>query len=236
MRCDACSAIRFDGEVKDGGAMMQMETPRQSLRERQRQERAALILQAAEEVLSEKGYHDTSMDEIAARVGIAKGTVYLHFPSKEDLVFALFERELETFLLTVDQILIQETSARNRLEAILHNLYKGLLGKRIQLLLALYTSMEVGHELLKKKGQIQYCVERLAAQVTVLLEEGKVSGDFDTSLPTPVMLSTFFSLLSPRAYKRLVVEEQMSLEELVRHLAHFYFKGIAADSISVDSE
>ncbi len=74
--------------------MIHTGTPHRSLKERQRQERAALILQAAEEVLAEKGYHETSMDEIAARVGVAKGTVYLHFPSKEDLVFALFEQEL----------------------------------------------------------------------------------------------------------------------------------------------
>ncbi len=77
--------------------MIHTGTPHRSLKERQRQERAALILQAAEEVLAEKGYHETSMDEIAARVGVAKGTVYLHFPSKEDLVFALFEQELVTW-------------------------------------------------------------------------------------------------------------------------------------------
>ncbi len=73
-----------------GDAMMQPVTAPRSLKEKQRQEREALILQAAEEVLMEKGYHETSIDEIAARVGIAKGTVYLHFPSKEDLVIGLF--------------------------------------------------------------------------------------------------------------------------------------------------
>ena len=76
---------------------MQSEPVSRSLKERQRKERADLILQAAEEVLSERGYHEMSIDEIAARVGIAKGTVYLHFASKEDLVFALFEREVQTF-------------------------------------------------------------------------------------------------------------------------------------------
>ena len=60
-----------------GDAMMQPVTAPRSLKEKQRQEREALILQAAEEVLMEKGYHETSIDEIAARVGIAKGTVYL---------------------------------------------------------------------------------------------------------------------------------------------------------------
>src|SRR5581483_8243141 len=63
--------------------------PTLSLKERQRQEREQLILRAARELLMERGYHDMSIDEIAERVGISKGTVYLHFASKEDLVLAL---------------------------------------------------------------------------------------------------------------------------------------------------
>jgi TetR/AcrR family transcriptional regulator, fatty acid metabolism regulator protein len=207
---------------------MQKEIPRQSLRERQRKERENLILQAAEEVLSEKGYHETSMDEIAARVGIAKGTVYLHFPSKEDLIFALFERELQTFLHLVDEAAVREGSVRSRLETILHGLYRGLIGKRLQLLISLYTNQEIRQELLEKKQQVHVCLEQVAAQVSALLEEGKAKGEFDTAIPTPVMLTLFFSLFSPLGYKRLIVEDHMPVEELVGYLADFYFKGIAA--------
>src|SRR5216684_3559579 len=106
---------------------MQTEIPRQSLKEKQRREREDLILQVAEEVLTEKGYHDTSMDEIAARVGIAKGTVYLHFPSKEDLVFALFEQELVTSQQMIEQAVATTEPAREKLEHILQYTYQGLL-------------------------------------------------------------------------------------------------------------
>src|SRR5213076_2188762 len=75
-----------------------------SLRERQRQERAALILGVAQDVFADKGYYDASIDEIAARAGIAKGTVYLHFASKEDLLVALVERQINEFLARVDQV------------------------------------------------------------------------------------------------------------------------------------
>src|SRR5712692_7340143 len=80
---------------------MQPVTAHRSLKEKQRQEREALILQAAEEVLMENGYYEMSMDEIAMRVGIAKGTVYLHFPSKEDLVIAFFKLSMGRFLASV---------------------------------------------------------------------------------------------------------------------------------------
>jgi AcrR family transcriptional regulator len=168
------------------------------------------------------------MDEIAARVGIAKGTVYLHFPGKEDLIFALFERELEIFLRLVDEAVARDGSARARLDVILQGLYRGLIGKRLQLLLSLYTSLEIRQELLEKKQQVHGCLEQVGTQVTALLEEGKANGEFDRSIPTSVMLTLFFSLFSPRGYKRLIVEEQMPLEELITYLSDFYFTGIAA--------
>src|SRR5260221_10921258 len=104
-----------------------------SLKEKQRQERENLILQVAEEVLLEKGYYETSMDEIAARVGIAKGTLYLHFARKEDLVFALLERELHTVLLMVEHANSMEGNAQEKLAFIFNSLYQELFGKRAQL-------------------------------------------------------------------------------------------------------
>ena len=207
---------------------MSEDVPHRSLKERQRQERANLILQEAEAVLAEKGYYETSMDEIAARVGVAKGTVYLHFPSKEDMVFALFEREIETFLLIVEQTTATLATPREKLERILNQLYQGLLGKRIQLLLSFYSNMDVRTGLIEKKEQLRTHLEKLSTTITMLLEEGKAAGEFDTAIPTFVMLSTFFGLLSPQAYKRLVVDERMSPEELVTYLSRLYFKGIAA--------
>ena len=68
---------------KEGLEMSIADGPR-SLKDRQREERERLILEAAEELLAEKGYHEMSIDEIAARVGVSKGTVYLHFSSKEE--------------------------------------------------------------------------------------------------------------------------------------------------------
>ncbi len=201
-----------------------------SLKEKQRQERENLILQVAEEVLLEKGYYETSMDEIAARVGIAKGTLYLHFARKEDLVFALLERELHTVLLMVEHANSMEGNAQEKLAFIFNSLYQELFGKRAQLMYVLYNSTELKSVLLKyvlqeKQGDT---LNRIVASVTALLEEGKAAGMFDPTLPTAVMLNIFFSVLSPRAYKNLVLDKKMPPDELVRCVERIYFRGIAA--------
>jgi AcrR family transcriptional regulator len=51
--------------------------------------RRAEILEAASALFRERGYAAASVDEIVARIGVAKGTFYYHFRSKEDVLIAL---------------------------------------------------------------------------------------------------------------------------------------------------
>jgi len=199
-----------------------------TLKERQRQEREALILKAAEEVLIEKGYHEMSMDEIAARVGISKGTVYLHFASKEDLVFALFERDMQKFQELIEARIDPASTAKGRMETILHLMFEGLFSRRISLLYTIYNSSDLRKIFIEKKGCMREMMEQLITRITSLLEEGKASGEFDTTLATSVMLSAFFCLLSPKSYERLIVDDQLPPGESVKQLGRIYFKGIAA--------
>lgn len=51
--------------------------------------RSALILAAASRLFSEHGYQKTTLDEIAMQEGISKGSIYLEFQSKEEILFTL---------------------------------------------------------------------------------------------------------------------------------------------------
>ena len=206
---------------------MQATTARQSLKERQRQEREDLILRVAEEMLMEKGYHETSIDEIAARVGIAKGTVYLHFPGKEELVMAIFQHDMQHILQSVDSMISSELTARARLETVLQFMFGGVFSRHFQLLYSIFNNPGTRRLFAEKQCVLRDLWQQLADHVTTLLEEGKAAGEFDTTIPTPVLLSAFFNLLSPRGYERLLVEEKMPPEELAKHLGRVYFKGIA---------
>ncbi len=209
--------------------MMQPVTAPRSLKEKQRQEREALILQAAEEVLMEKGYYETSIDEIAARVGIAKGTIYLHFPSKEDLVNAIFERDMQQLLQYVDITMSSAMTTRGKIESIFDLMHGGIISKRMQLVYSISNSAGLRHLLVEKKGCLREIWDQLSMRLNSLLEEGKAAGEFDSTLPTMVMSSAFYSLLSPKSYERLMEEGQMSAEEVGKNLKRIYFKGISAN-------
>ncbi len=73
-----------------------------------RDERRALLLNAALEVFTVSGYHAAAMDEIADRAGVSKPVLYQHFPSKLDLYLALLDVHIDssTALLTIDSIVV----------------------------------------------------------------------------------------------------------------------------------
>src|SRR3954470_1561742 len=58
-------------------------------------DRRAAILDAALEVFSKRGYHGSSIDEIAQAAGISKALIYEHFPSKKDLHASLLDSALQ---------------------------------------------------------------------------------------------------------------------------------------------
>jgi AcrR family transcriptional regulator len=70
--------------------------PRKSFRETQFEARESAILDATNRLLAEKSYETMSMDDIANAVGIAKGSLYRHFPSKEALAAAVMIRLLRS--------------------------------------------------------------------------------------------------------------------------------------------
>ncbi|GER86591.1 hypothetical protein KDW_07530 [Dictyobacter vulcani] len=207
--------------------MQTSQSPR-SLKEKQRQERETLILQVAEEVFLERGYHETSMDEIASRVGIAKGTVYLHFPGKDDLIVAIFARDMQEILRHLDASLDAQSSPQAKLEALLYFMYAGLFHKRTQLLSTIYHSVDMRRLFAEKGNCIKSLWESVVERVSLLLEEGKARGEFDATLPTSVMTSIFLSLLSPKSYERLISEDKLSPEDIVIHVGKIFFRGIAA--------
>lgn len=72
-------------------------------RRRRKDARPQELLDAALELFAEKGFAATRAEEVAARAHVAKGTLYLYFPSKEDLLKAVIETHLGSRLADVEQ-------------------------------------------------------------------------------------------------------------------------------------
>jgi TetR/AcrR family transcriptional regulator len=68
-----------------------------SRREREKQDRKNTIIEAAEELFSEKGFRETTMQEISGKAELSKGTIYLYFKSKEELYLSVCTKGVAEF-------------------------------------------------------------------------------------------------------------------------------------------
>lgn len=77
------------------------------------------ILDAADRLLARYGYKKMTVDDLAADAGIGKGSVYLHFASKEDVVLSHVDRIVDRLCDRMEQIAARDEAASMRLKAML---------------------------------------------------------------------------------------------------------------------
>jgi AcrR family transcriptional regulator len=88
--------------------------------QRRKTERPDELLEAALDLFVERGFAATRMEDVAQRAGVSKGTVYLYWPSKEDLLKAVIQRFLGTHLTAGAQAIEAHTGSTAEL---MHQVY-----------------------------------------------------------------------------------------------------------------
>ncbi|WP_425447961.1 TetR family transcriptional regulator [Dethiothermospora halolimnae] len=82
------------------------------------------IVQSAIELFRDKGYYNTSIDEIVNRAGIAKGTYYYYFKQKDDVLLKIINNDFNKYFESPEQIAFSDKyNAVEKLEKVLNSLF-----------------------------------------------------------------------------------------------------------------
>jgi TetR/AcrR family fatty acid metabolism transcriptional regulator len=95
--------------------MKEIKDKRESWVDKKKKKKRERIIKAAIELLSDKGFAKTKIKDIAQDAGVADGTVYTYFNSKEDLMMKALTESLHIKLLEVKQITAKEADARAKI-------------------------------------------------------------------------------------------------------------------------
>jgi AcrR family transcriptional regulator len=89
-----------------------------SRKEREKKARQQEILLAARVLFAEKGFHDTTLEEIAHKAEFAKGTIYNYFANKDELFYGIMENVFDgVHSIAVSDMSIEGAGAREKLKA-----------------------------------------------------------------------------------------------------------------------
>jgi len=197
-----------------------------SLRERQRQEREDAILDAAQEMMNGVGYNEMTMEELAARVGITKPTLYGHFPSKEAIAVRAIVRAIRRnceYIATLPE----DLSPRERLS---HVLRRVMYGKFVERGGQLGTAKNALGPAIRQHPEYRREYERVVAALCAIIEEGKARGEFSRSLHTRVAVQSLFSVLRDAEYDDLLASGDVRPDAMINTLTAILLNGLRAEN------
>lgn len=162
-----------------------------SFREQVLRVREEAIVSAVNRLLAEKGFDGMTVDEVAAEVGIAKASLYKHFPSKEALAAAAMVRVLERTQAVVEQHSARsDASALQRLRGVTRWTLEVQLAGEMPSLPAQNSSLRT--ELLADKAYLDLLMQ-VSDTLGGWITQAQADGDIDASLPPEVVLYTIYA-------------------------------------------
>jgi TetR/AcrR family fatty acid metabolism transcriptional regulator len=182
-------------------------------------------LLAAVRVFAKNGFYDTRVSEVAKAAGVADGTIYLYFKSKDELLLSLFEDRVEALLSFIELELPKQAGAPAKLRRIIE-LQLGLLEGERDLAEVFTVILRQSSKLLKEYAAPKFLayLESIAAVVS----EGQAAGDFRADVPPLVVARATWGALDGIALTWVLGHaERGALARAAGQLADVMLRGLA---------
>lgn len=145
------------------------------------------ILDVASQIFSEKGYHMVTMDEVAMRAQVGKGTIYRYFEDKEDLYFSIIEEGLNFLTEGLEQEHRSSGQLADKLRRMVHAIVLSFID---HLPFFRIINGDEGRFIVRKKELFEAKRRGIADLLGLVIEEGMAHGVFRKTdrVMTPSML------------------------------------------------
>lgn len=152
------------------------------------------LLHVAVAVFNERGYEATSMEDLAARLGVTKSAIYHHVRGKEELLRLAVDRALDGLFAVTEEPQARTGRAIDRLEHVVRGSVRVLAAELpfVTLLLRVRGNTEAERAALQRRREFDRIVTALVAAAE---EEGDVRPDVDPAVTSRLLFGTVNSLV-----------------------------------------
>lgn len=183
-------------------------------------DRRTEILQAAVKIFSKQGFHKAKIDDIAQMAGIAKGTVYQYFSSKQELFQEMIKYSVERYQKMVSKVVHSKDDVRGKIYtlAIKHGEF---IKEHIELgeVVPSYSN-----ELYKKEMRLwiteqqKRIIELLEEMIEDGVAKGEIRKDVDKEIAVLAIMGSLFSFYEKEIEMQKEIPQEIDPEPLVDFL------------------
>ena len=183
------------------------------------------IIEAAVRVFARKGYYNSRVSDIAREAGIAAGTIYLYFKTKDDILVTLFRDKMADFVGVLRKAIAGEADAASKIRRLV-SLHFRILEESPDL--AEVVQVELRQRQKFFRGASSQEIGAYFALIGSVLEEGVAEGRFRSGLPVKVATKILFGAMDQMATSWVLGKRGYQLVDTADAVAEIFLQGVAA--------
>jgi TetR/AcrR family fatty acid metabolism transcriptional regulator len=183
------------------------------------------ILRAAIDVFAERGYFNAQVADVARAAGVAAGTVYLYFQSKDDLLVSIFERTMREALARVREAVADTNDPAERLRRFAR-LHLGGLGRDRNLAIVFQVELRQSTKFMERFSST--LLRDYLGMIREAIESGQRHKLFRADVKATVAAKMFFGVLDEMATNWILSRRRYSLEADADAVVDLFLNGARA--------
>jgi len=183
------------------------------------------ILRAAIRVFAHNGYFNSKVADIASEAGVADGTVYLYFKSKEEILHSIFDRSVDEAVAEARKQLATISDARGKLRQIAF-LHLERLGADRDLAVVFQVELRGSTKFMEEFSAAGFA--EYLALIRSTFEEGQRTGVFRADLNAKVVAKILFGALDEMATNWILSKRRYKLAPMADQVLDIFLNGVNA--------
>jgi TetR/AcrR family transcriptional regulator, fatty acid metabolism regulator protein len=183
------------------------------------------ILRAAIDVFAERGFFNAQVADVARAAGVAAGTVYLYFRSKDDLLISIFERSMRDALIEVRAGEADESDPVDRLRRFAR-LHLGRLGRDRKLAVVFQVELRQSTKFMERFSST--LLRDYLGLIRSAIADGQAAGAFRADINPTVAAKMFFGALDEMATNWILSRRRYSLDSDADAVVDLFVNGARA--------
>jgi TetR/AcrR family transcriptional regulator, fatty acid metabolism regulator protein len=186
------------------------------------------ILDAAVRVFARTGFYNSRVSDIAREAGIASGTIYLYFKTKDDILVTLFREKMAGFVDGARKAIADEPDAVAKLRRLVR-LHFETLEAHPDLAEVVQVELRQGQKFFR--GASAHEVSAYFDLIAAVLQEGVAAGVFRSDLPVKVATKMLFGAMDQVTTSWVLGKRGYGLADAAEPVANIFLKGVSRDGI-----
>jgi len=186
------------------------------------------IIDAAVRVFARNGFYNSRVSDIAREAGIASGTIYLYFKTKDEILVTLFREKMAGFVSALRKEISGERDAPAKLRRLVR-LHFETLEARPDLAEVVQLELRQGQKFFR--GASAHEISAYFGLIGSVLEEGVAAGVFRPELPVKVATKMLFGAMDQLTTSWVLGKRGYRLADAAEPVANIFLRGVTRDGI-----